>query len=203
MLSTALTRRTWKESAQRNGQDSILLPDPLLFHYSLLSSKNLDIVSFIVKILMRVEQELRPFIILFGCTIFVDSLVFMTLGFNLTDIQDETYSGVQQLWYSLFKLRTSIGDFIVDLFSELPMASRILMCFLWVSIIFMNTIILLNFLIAVINDVYEQVMETRTRKQCSSARSNMCLETQTVTYLRSISQALAKLITPIPLGAAS
>ena len=88
----------------------------------------------------------------------------MTLGFSLTDIQDDPYSGVQQLGYSLFMLRTSIGDFEVDPFSELPMASRIVMWFLWVSIIFMNTIILLNFLIAVISDVYEQVMETRTEE---------------------------------------
>lgn len=121
-------------------------------------------ISFIIKMLRRVGEELMPFIILFISFIVVDSLVIMTLGFDQTELQNDPYQGVYSIGYSLFMLRTSIGDFEVDPFSELPMASSLVVWLFWVAIIFVNTIILLNFLIAVISDVYEQVMETRTEE---------------------------------------
>ena len=36
--------------------------------------------------------------------------------------------------------------------------------FFWTLLVLLNTIVFLNFLIAVINDAYSQVMETRTEE---------------------------------------
>ena len=57
-----------------------------------------------------------------------------------------------------------MGDFDVDPYAELPLASQYFIWIFWLIMVFANTIIFLNFLIAVITDVYEQIMETRTEE---------------------------------------
>jgi len=57
-----------------------------------------------------------------------------------------------------------MGDFDVDEYANLPLLSQHVIWFFWLVIVFTNTIIFLNFLIAVITDVYEQIMETRTEE---------------------------------------
>ena len=62
-------------------------------------------------------------------------------------------------------LRTSLGDFDVQKFQNLPVALQIASWVAWVFIVALNMLIFLNFLIAVIGDVYGQVMETRLEEQ--------------------------------------
>lgn len=52
----------------------------------------------------------------------------------------------------------------MDPYAELPVPSQIFIWLFWLVTVFANTIIFLNFLIAVITDVYEQIMETRTEE---------------------------------------
>ena len=68
-------------------------------------------VSFIVKMLRRVVVELLPFIFLFVCFIVVFSMMIMTLGFDLEDLEGDPYQGIYQFGYIMYILRTSIGDF--------------------------------------------------------------------------------------------
>ena len=91
----------------------------------------------------------------------------MTLGlrFKPEDGEDTAYTaGIGYLAYFLFLFRTSLGDFDVDPYAELPLLSQCVIWIFWLHIVFANTIIFLNFLIAVITDVYEQIMETRTEE---------------------------------------
>ena len=66
--------------------------------------------------------------------------------------------------YFMFILRTSFGDFSVDPFKGLPKLIRVFMWIVWLIVIFCNCIIFLNFIIAVISDTYEQIMDTRTEE---------------------------------------
>ena len=51
-------------------------------------------ISFIVKMLRRVTEELIPFIILFLSFIIVFSLTLMTLGFDLKGLENNPYDGI-------------------------------------------------------------------------------------------------------------
>jgi hypothetical protein len=61
----------------------------------------------------------------------------------------------------MFIFRASIGDYRVDSFRQLPAASRIAAWTLWITIVFINTVVFLNFLISVIGDAFNKVMETK------------------------------------------
>jgi hypothetical protein len=64
----------------------------------------------------------------------------------------------------MYVLNTSLGKFNCDPFKYAPPVSRVTMWILWVVIVFINTIVFMNFLIAVISDVYAQTMQTRTEE---------------------------------------
>ena len=113
-------------------------------------------ISFIVKMLGRVISELVPFLGLFVSFILLFSLVVNALEARLEDIDDTPYDGLtREASMAIFIFRTSLGDFDVDPFTNMPYASRVFMWCFWLVIVFANTIIFLNFLIAVISDVYE------------------------------------------------
>lgn len=57
-----------------------------------------------------------------------------------------------------------MADFDVDHFKELSLSLQIALWAFWLLLVFLNTIVFLNFLIAVIGDVFTQVMETRTEE---------------------------------------
>ena len=121
-------------------------------------------ISFIVKMLGEVARALFPFLLLFVGFIFVFALIMVTLNVDLSDLEGNPYEELQFLGYILFIFRTSLGDFEVDPFKNLPTTSRLIIWAFWLLVIFANTIVFLNFLIAVISDCYEQVMETRTEE---------------------------------------
>ena len=122
-------------------------------------------ISFIVKMLMRVISDLIPFLGLFIGFIILFSLVVSALEIELENVENDPYSGLPEwIGMTMFIFRTSLGDFDVDPFTNLTTATRIFIWLFWLIIVFANTIIFLNFLIAVISDVYEQVMENRTEE---------------------------------------
>ena len=88
----------------------------------------------------------------------------MGLHFHSDDEASAYTAGIGSLSYFFFLVRTSLGDFDVDPYAELPLLSQYVIWGFWLLIVFTNTIIFLNFLIAVITDVYEQIMETRTEE---------------------------------------
>ena len=113
--------------------------------------------------LHRVTIELIPFLGLYTGFIFLFALVVSSLKIDLDAVENEPYKGLPE-WFGMaaFIFRTSLGDFDVDPFVNLPSTTRLFIWLFWFFVVFANTIIFLNFLIAVINDVYEQIMEHRT-----------------------------------------
>ena len=137
----------------------------LLSYFKLLTLLRIfDRISFIIKMLKQVSKELIPFLFLFLSFVVVFSLMVMTLGLNLSELENDPYDGLWDFGYLMYVLRTSLADFEVDTFQQLRPASTIILWLFWIIIILFNTIIFLNFLIAVISDVYEQVMESRTEE---------------------------------------
>lgn len=118
--------------------------------------------SFIVKMLIIVISEIVPFILLFLLFIIAFAFCMMILDIHFEeDDPDNPYSGLGHLAYPLFIFRTSLGDIDVDVFKQLTPWSKYAAWIFWLIIVFCNLIVFLNFLIAVISDVYEQVMENR------------------------------------------
>ena len=124
--------------------------------------------SFIVKMIVRVGEELIPFLVLFLLFIIVFAMAMFILGVDFAaDLEAgeapeaNPYEGTGPAAYVFFIMRTSLGDFDLDQFKDLPTISRGASWLFWIVIVISNTVIFLNFLIAVISDVYEQVMETR------------------------------------------
>ena len=137
----------------------------LLSYFKLLTLLRIfDRISFIIKMLKQVSKELIPFLFLFLSFVVVFSLMVMTLGLNLSELENDPYNGLWDFGYLMYVLRTSLADFEVDTFQQLRPASTIILWLFWIIIILFNTIIFLNFLIAVISDVYEQVIESRTEE---------------------------------------
>lgn len=118
--------------------------------------------SFIVKMIVRVGEELIPFLVLFLLFIIVFAMAMFILGVDFA-VNRETgeakeansYAGIGPLAHVFFIMRTSLGDFDLDQFKDLPTVSRAASWLFWVVIVISNTVIFLNFLIAVISDVYE------------------------------------------------
>ena len=125
-----------------------------------------DNISFIIKMLFRVGEELTPFLFLFAGFVLTFSFVVVALDMDKEKLEStgDPYEGMGGLSYFMFILRTSFGDFDVDPFKEMPKGVRLFMWMFWLIVIFCNTIIFLNFIIAVISDSYEQIMDTRTEE---------------------------------------
>ena len=84
-------------------------------------------ISFIVRMLATVMLKLIPFLGLFLSMILVFMFIQATLGLHFTgDDSDENSaytSGIGFLAYFFFLVRTSLGDFDVDAYAELPLLS--------------------------------------------------------------------------------
>lgn len=123
------------------------------------SMRTYNNVSFLVRMLTIVFLSLTNFLTLYFFMILVFMFAHTALGLHFDtdeDRNDTAYtSGIGGLAYFFFILRTSLGDFDVDPYSELPLASQFIIWTMWMLTVGVNTIIFLNFLIAVISDVYE------------------------------------------------
>ena len=112
-------------------------------------------ISFIVSMLYTVGKGLVPFISLFTGFIVLFSFIMMTLQLDLGDGERNPYEGIGHVGYIIFIIRTSLGDFDVENFQDLPSKSRTMIWVFWMMVCTANTLIFLNFLIAVISDVFE------------------------------------------------
>lgn len=132
------------------------------------SMRTWNSVSFIARMLISVFLSLTRFLMLFLLLILVFMFAQTALGLHFDpdeNGQDTAYtSGIGGLAHFIFTLRTSLGDFDVDPYSDLPFASQFVIWIMWMLTVGVNTIVFLNFLIAVISDVYEQIMATRTEE---------------------------------------
>ena len=70
------------------------------------------------------------------------------------DKSENPYFGLGFFQYPLFIFRASINDFDVESFRHIPAASRITAWTLWITIVFINTVVFLNFLISAIGEAF-------------------------------------------------
>lgn len=121
-------------------------------------------LSFMIKMVQRVSIELIPFIILFGLALIMFGFVFACLNLQFgSDYENMTHEGFLPM--AFWVVQTSMGQFDVETFQEMDSSLLISLWLAWVLLVILNMLIFLNFLIAVISDVYAKVMETRTEEQ--------------------------------------
>eukprot|EP00347_Sterkiella_histriomuscorum_P014859 403359252 len=121
--------------------------------------------SFQVSMLRAVVNDLKYFISLYAFVIIMYGLIFSLLNIQtdaaLDDGSNEQsyYKGVSYFGYFIMAFRASTGDFQVDNFNQLEDKHIIFAWIIWISAVLFLNIILLNFIIAVISESYDKVMQ--------------------------------------------
>jgi len=127
--------------------------------------------------LERIVIESVPFLVFFFCLIGLFGLVMNSLDVIFSDpakgnpLGDyENFSEVRAFSYILFTLRQSLGDFSVDTFKLLPSLIHWSAWFMWILLVTINSMVFLNFLIAVISDIFDELksstIEESYQKKC-------------------------------------
>ena len=121
-----------------------------------------DSVVFISRMLVRVVGSIIPFLALFVLLIIVFAFILFALGLDFSSLGDDNpYRAIGAIGYFIYVFRTSTGDFDVDPFKDLSYSIQCVIWAFWFVLVFLNTIVFLNFLIAVIGDAYEEVLTTK------------------------------------------
>lgn len=130
-----------------------------------------DDFGFLVSMIYKTMQQLIPFLVFFFLWVFFFSMCFIILQ---TEIDDRFYPAVNRdISLFLHTYRNSIGDIFEPQYTRLLETEDnlftptqrtqntvliVIIWFTWLGNQFLNLIILLNFLIAVISQVYDQVV---------------------------------------------
>eukprot|EP00347_Sterkiella_histriomuscorum_P017462 403349274 len=114
--------------------------------------------SFQMSMLKAVFYDIRYFILLYSFVIGMYGIIFSLLQIKPND-DNNFYDGVSYFGYFIMAFRASTGDSQVDNFFELDEMHIVFAWLVWVSAILFMNIILLNFIIAVISESYDKVMQ--------------------------------------------
>eukprot|EP00347_Sterkiella_histriomuscorum_P018376 403345736 len=112
----------------------------------------------IVSMLKAVFMDLRFFIMLYAFVVIVYGLIFTLLKIKTSDENIE-YDGISYFGYFVMAFRASTGDFQIDNIYQLDQTHIIFAWIVWISAVLFLNIVLLNFIIAVISESYEKVMQ--------------------------------------------
>ena len=83
-----------------------------------------DNISFIVRMVIKVAISIVPFLTLFLSLIILFVFIFYALGLSFDSMGEENpYREIGVYGFFFFLFRQSMGDFDVDQFGELPIAS--------------------------------------------------------------------------------
>jgi hypothetical protein len=113
--------------------------------------------SFLVQMINSVLHDLRYFMAFFGIIIFAFA-VFLGI---LVDIDEETYDILGPIAYFVMAFRTSIGDYNLDNYSK-QSNFKVIAWILWTIVMIIGNVIFMNFIIAVVNQSYENCMSKMT-----------------------------------------
>src|SRR5438105_3378558 len=114
-------------------------------------------LGFMVSMLKEVMIDLQFFLLFFFIVIFTFGMIFFLLEGNL-----ENYQGLGSMGYFFMAFRTALGDFELDKFHGASNGSLTILWAMWIfwaAAVFLSSIIFLNFIIAVISQSYEKVMQ--------------------------------------------
>ena len=74
-------------------------------------------------------------------------------------LQQPNYNGIGLFGYILMSFRTSTGDFEIDEYQNLDSSLIIVAWIIWIFAVLILNVIFMNFIIAVISESYEKVMQ--------------------------------------------
>ncbi|CDW76701.1 UNKNOWN [Stylonychia lemnae] len=115
-----------------------------------------DGFSFLVQMMAGVFKDLKYFLSFFLIMILQFGMIFLVL-FKAEQIDE--YNGVNKLAYFLMAFRISSGDFQLDDFHSQGDVLVIFTWIIWLIAVMTLNIVFMNFIIAVISESYERVMQ--------------------------------------------
>jgi len=118
-------------------------------------------LSFLIKMIQTTLIKLIPFATLFFSLIIGFMFAMTALNTPLADVEDNNdYANIDLPAFQkfIYMFRIALGDFQVSGFKLEQPASLITTWIVWFIFVIINSIIFLNFLIAVVSDVFAQVM---------------------------------------------
>ncbi|CDW78734.1 wd-40 repeat protein [Stylonychia lemnae] len=131
-----------------------------------------DGFSFLVQMMAGVFKDLKYFIIFFMIFILQFGMMFLVL-FKAQQIDE--YNGVNKLAYFLMAFRISSGDFQLDDFHNQDDLLVIFTWMIWLIAVMTLNIVFMNFIIAVISESYERVMQ-KLVAESYRVKANMIVE---------------------------
>ncbi|CDW89455.1 wd-40 repeat protein [Stylonychia lemnae] len=131
-----------------------------------------DGFSFLVQMMAGVFKDLQYFLIFFIIFILQFGMIFLVL-FKAQQIDE--YNGVNKLAYFLMAFRISSGDFQLDDYHSQEDGLVIFTWIIWLIAVMTLNIIFMNFIIAVISESYERVMQ-KLVAESYKVKANMIVE---------------------------
>ncbi|CDW79775.1 wd-40 repeat protein [Stylonychia lemnae] len=132
-----------------------------------------DGFSFLVSMMSGVFRDIYYFILFFLIFIFQFGIIFVIL-FSAQEVDE--YSGIGTFGYFLMIFRISSGDFAVENYKDQPTTVLIALSWLiWLVAVLILNIVFMNFIIAVISESYEKVMQ-KLVAESFRVKANMIVE---------------------------
>ncbi|CDW78457.1 wd-40 repeat protein [Stylonychia lemnae] len=131
-----------------------------------------DGFSFLVQMMAGVFKDLKYFLSFFLIMILQFGMIFLVL-FKAEQIDE--YNGVNKLAYFLMAFRISSGDFNVDNYHSQGDLLVIFSWIIWLLAVIILNIVFMNFIIAVISESYERVMQ-KLVAESYKVKANMIVE---------------------------
>ncbi|CDW78177.1 UNKNOWN [Stylonychia lemnae] len=131
-----------------------------------------DGFSFLVQMMGGVFKDLKYFISFFLIFILQFGMIFLVL-FKAESIDE--YNGVNKMAYFLMAFRISSGDFQLDEYQNQNSTLVIFTWIIWLIAVMALNIVFMNFIIAVISESYERVMQ-KLVAESYKVKANMIVE---------------------------
>ncbi|CDW72372.1 wd-40 repeat protein [Stylonychia lemnae] len=131
-----------------------------------------DGFSFLVQMMGGVFKDLKYFISFFLIFILQFGMIFLVL-FKAASIDE--YNGVNKMAYFLMAFRISSGDFQLDEYQNQDDTVVIFAWIIWLIAVMTLNIVFMNFIIAVISESYERVMQ-KLVAESYKVKANMIVE---------------------------
>ncbi|CDW81541.1 wd-40 repeat protein [Stylonychia lemnae] len=131
-----------------------------------------DGFSFLVQMMAGVFKDLKYFLIFFLIFILQFGMIFLVL-FKAQGIEE--YNGVNKLAYFLMAFRISSGDFQLDDYHSQNDGLVLFTWMIWLIAVMALNIVFMNFIIAVISESYERVMQ-KLVAESYRVKANMIVE---------------------------
>lgn len=114
-----------------------------------------DGFSFLVSMMQGVFLDLKYFIAFYMFVLILFTMLFSILNVKL----GAAYEPIGNLGYFMMSFRTSTGDFEVDDYAEMVSPIVYISWIVWLIAVLILNIVFMNFIIAVISESYEKIMQ--------------------------------------------